>query len=283
MMLAYLPSPSHAVWHLGSLAIRSSALVALAGIVIAVRSTVRRWAVRGGRREDVIDIAMWAGAFTLVGGRAAQVIGHPLRYFGNGASSVRVIYVWDGRIGVWGAMAFGAVGAWIACRRKGVVLADFADALAPGLVLAQAIDRWGGYFDQDSYGRPSDSPWAIRIDSAHRPTATPATVFYQPTFLVESACDVGIALLLLWIDRRWRPRPGALFAIYLACFTVGREVADSLRNDHASRIAGLGLDDWGALLVFLGAVVVLGLRLSGGTLDDDAPPIPTAAIDDEAR
>lgn len=270
MTLAYLPSPPHAVWQLGALTVRASALVALAAIVVGTRLTARRWTTRGGRREDVIDIAIRAGAFTLVGGRLAQVLSHPLRYFGGGASPLRAAYVWNGRIGFWGAMLFGALGTWTACRKKGVPLADFADALAPGLVLALGIGCWGNYLDQTSFGRPTDMPWAIRIDPAHRPTATVGAAFYQPTFLFESACDVGIALLLIWIDRRWHPRRGRLFAIYMVCFTLAREAVGAFGTDTAGRIAGLGLDDWGALLAFLGALIFLWSP-SGRAAPDDAP------------
>lgn len=257
MTLAYLPSPTHTVWHLGSLAVRASALIALAAIVIATRLTARRWTTRGGRREDVIDIAIRAGAFTLVGGRLAQILSHPLRYFGGGASPLRAAYVWDGRIGFWGAMLLGALGTWVGCRRKGIALTDFADALAPGLVLALGIGCWGNYFDQTSYGRPTDMAWAIGIDPAHRPAAAANTAFYQPTFLFESVCDMCIAALLIWIDRRWHPRHGRLFAIYMVCFTLTREAVGALDTDAANRIAGAGLDDWVALLAFLGALIFL--------------------------
>jgi len=270
MTSAYLPSPPPAVWHLGSLTIRASVLVALAAIVIGARLTARRWVARGGRREEVIDIAIRAGAFTLVGGRLAQVLSHPLRYFGGGASPLRAAYVWDGRIGFWGAMLFGALGMWTACRRKGIALADFADALAPGLVLALGIGCWGNYLNQTSYGRPTAMPWAIRIDPAHRLATTADTAFYQPIFLFESACDVGIALLLIWIDRRWRPRRGRLFAIYMVCFTLTREAVGALETDNAGRIAGLGLDDWGALLAFLGALIFLWSPSGRAVPGDDA-------------
>ncbi|GAA1999601.1 prolipoprotein diacylglyceryl transferase [Catenulispora subtropica] len=296
MALASLPSPSQGVWHLGPFPVRAYAMFILAGILVAVWWAGKRWAVRGGHREDVVDIAIWAVPFGLVGGRLYHLITDPEFYFKRGEQPIRALYVWDGGLGIWGAVALGAVGAWIGCRRKGIRLADFADALAPALVLAQAIGRWGNYFNQELYGRPSGLPWAIRIDPAHRPDSTPGAAFYQPTFLYESLWDAGVALLLIWAERRWRLDRGRLFALYVACYTAGRAVVEALRDDHANRIAGLRLNDWVALLVFLGALVFLWLRrdhaLAEGGIDSGriarstpttgAAPAPTPHDDREA-
>jgi len=260
MTLAFLPSPSRGVWYLGPFPLRAYALCILLGIVVAVVWTGRRWEARGGRREDVVDIAIWAVPFGLVGGRLYHVITDPELYFKAGEDPVKAFYIWDGGLGIWGAVALGAVGAWIGCRRKGINLADFADALAPALALAQAIGRWGNYFNQELYGRPSGLPWAIRIDPGHRPPNTPDAAFYQPTFLYESIWDVSVALLLVWIDRKWHPNRGRLFAIYVAAYTAGRAVVEALRDDHANRFLGLRLNDWVSLIVFLGALAYLWIR-----------------------
>jgi prolipoprotein diacylglyceryl transferase len=260
MTLAYLPSPSQGVWHLGPFPLRAYAFCILLGIVVAVVWTGRRWAARGGKSEDVVDIAIWAVPFGLVGGRLYHVITDPELYFKSGEDPVKAFYIWDGGLGIWGAVALGAVGAWIGCRRKGISLADFADALAPALALAQAIGRWGNYFNQELYGRPSGLPWAIRIDPAHRPPDSPDAAFYQPTFLYESIWDVGVAVVLVVIDRRWHPNRGRLFAIYVALYTAGRAVVEALRDDHANRFLGLRVNDWVSLIVFLGALVYLWVR-----------------------
>ncbi|WP_228555745.1 prolipoprotein diacylglyceryl transferase [Catenulispora pinisilvae] len=283
MTLAYLPSPSQGVWHLGPFPIRAYALCILLGIVVAVMWTGKRWAARGGVREDVVDIAIWAVPFGLVGGRLYHVITDPELYFKSGEDPIKAFYIWDGGLGIWGAVALGGVGAWIGCRRKGIKLADFADAMAPALILAQAIGRWGNYFNQELYGRPSGLPWAIRIDPAHRPPNTPDAAFYQPTFLYESIWDAAVALLLVWIDRKWHPNRGRLFAIYVAAYTAGRSVVEALRDDHANRFGGLRLNDWVSLIVFLGALAYLWLRrdrpgmvtAGANTSDDTATVLDT--------
>ncbi|HEY5515522.1 MAG TPA: prolipoprotein diacylglyceryl transferase [Pengzhenrongella sp.] len=260
MMLAYLPSPAEGVWHLGPIPIRAYALCILAGIVVATWWTRRRWVARGGAADDVLDVVMWAVPFGIVGGRLYHVITDPELYFAAGQQPIRALYIWDGGLGIWGAVAVGAVGAWIGCRRRGIRLADFADVVAPGLVVAQAIGRWGNYFNQELYGGPTTLPWALQIDPAHRPAATPGIGLYHPTFLYESIWDIGVAVLLVWAGRRFGLRNGRLFALYVAAYTVGRAWIEALRVDHANHFFGLRLNDWTSLIVFVAAMVFLVLR-----------------------
>jgi len=257
MVLASLPSPSQGVWHLGPIPIRAYALCIIAGIVVAIWLTQRRWKARGGDPDDIMDVALWAVPFGIVGGRIYHVITDPELYFLPGRDPIKALYIWDGGLGIWGAVALGAVGAWIGCRRRGINLLDFGDALAPGLVLAQAIGRWGNYFNQELYGRPTTLPWALQIDPAHRPVDTPTIGFYHPTFLYESLWNVAVAVLLLWVDRRFTVSRGKLFALYVAAYTLGRGAIEALRVDHANHFLGLRLNDWTSLIVFLAAVTVL--------------------------
>ena len=198
VMASYIPSPSQGVWYLGPVPIRAYALCIIAGILVAVFWTRRRWQAKGGNPDDITDVVMWAVPFGIVGGRLYHVITDPELYFTAGQEPIRALFIWDGGLGIWGAVALGAVGAWIGCRRKGIRLADFADALAPGLVLAQAIGRWGNYFNQELYGPPTTLPWGLWIDPANRPADTPDIALYQPTFLYESLWDLGVVVLLLW-------------------------------------------------------------------------------------
>ena len=192
-MRSSIPSPSQGVWHLGPFPVRAYAMAILLGVVVAVVLTRRRLVARGGRAEQVDAIAAWAVPFGLVGGRLYHVLTDPELYFGAGQHPIRALYVWQGGLGIWGAVALGAVGAWIGCRRHGVRLLTFADAAAPGIVLAQALGRFGNYFNQELYGRPSQLPWALQIDHAHRPSDTPSIATYQPTFLYEVLWNVAVA------------------------------------------------------------------------------------------
>ncbi|MFF3160098.1 prolipoprotein diacylglyceryl transferase [Streptomyces sp. NPDC057910] len=259
MSLAYLPSPSQGVWHLGSIPVRAYALCIIAGVFAGVWLTGRRWEARGGNREDVVDIAVWAVPFGLLGGRLYHVVTDPELYFTAGRQPVRALYIWDGGLGIPGAVALGAVGAWIGCCRRGIKLADFADAAAPGLVLAQAIGRWGNYFNQELFGGPTSLPWKLLINPAHRPPDSPHVAFYHPAFLYESLWDLGVMTLLLWLDRCYRPHRGRLFACYVLAYTVGRAWIEALRVDHANHFLGLRLNDWISAALSAGALLYLCL------------------------
>ncbi|MYS25255.1 prolipoprotein diacylglyceryl transferase [Streptomyces sp. DvalAA-14] len=266
MELAFIPSPSHGVVHLGPLPLRGYAFCIIIGVFVAVWLGSKRWLARGGKAGTVADIAVWAVPFGLVGGRLYHVITDYELYFTNGKDWVDAFKVWQGGLGIWGAIALGALGAWIGCRRRGIALPVYADAIAPGIALAQAIGRWGNWFNQELYGRPTTLPWGLKIGVEHRPEATPGIATYQPTFLYESLWCVGVALLVLWADRRFRLGHGRAFALYVASYTVGRFWIEYLRVDDAHHILGLRLNDWTAIVVFVGAVVyfVLSARLHPG-------------------
>jgi len=255
--LASIPSPSQGVVHLGPLPLRGYALMIILGVIVAVWLGERRWVARGGAAGTVVDVAVWAVPFGLVGGRLYHVITDYQLYFGKNWHPVGALEVWNGGLGIWGAIAAGALGAYLACRRRGISLRAFADAAAPGIVLAQALGRWGNWFNQELYGRPSKLPWAVKIDPAHRPVKTPDIATYHPTFLYESLWCVGVALLVIWAEKRFRLAYGRTFALYVAAYTVGRAWIEWLRVDEAHRVLGLRLNDWTALIVFLAAVAYL--------------------------
>ena len=254
--LAYIPSPSRGLIHLGPLPLRGYALMIILGVVVAVWLGERRWAARGGTAGTVVDVAVWAVPFGLVGGRLYHVITDYQLYFGDEWHVARVFEVWKGGLGIWGAIAAGALGAYLGCRRRGVSLRTFADAAAPGIALAQAFGRWGNWFNQELYGRPTKLPWAVEIDPAHR-VSTPDIGTYHPTFLYESLWCIGVAVLVIWAEKRFRLAYGRAFALYVAAYTVGRAWIEWLRVDSAHHILGLRLNDWTSLIVFLGAVAYL--------------------------
>jgi prolipoprotein diacylglyceryl transferase len=251
------------------------------GVIVAVWLGERRWVARGGSPGTVVDVAVWAVPFGLIGGRLYHVITDYQLYFGKTWNPVGAFEVWNGGLGIWGAIAAGALGAYIACARRGVSLRAFADAAAPGIALAQALGRWGNWFNQELYGRPTKLPWAVKIDPAHRPANTPDIGTYHPTFLYESLWCIGVALLVIWAEKRFRLAYGRAFALYVAAYTVGRAWIEWLRVDSAHHILGLRLNDWTSLIVFLGAVAYLYVYRDRTTIPEGATG-PAADAGDES-
>ncbi|MDP9845046.1 prolipoprotein diacylglyceryl transferase [Streptosporangium lutulentum] len=257
MPLASIPSPSQGVWHLfGVVPLRAYALCIVLGVIVAVVIGERRWRARGGEPGTIVDLAVWAVPFGLVGGRLYHVITDWQLYFGPNAPNepIEALYVWNGGLGIWGAVALGALGVWFGCRNRGISLSAVADTIAPGIVIAQAIGRWGNYFNQELFGRPTDLPWGLEIDP-DRPGTVPGVDTYHPTFLYESLWDLALGLALIWIGRKFALRHGRVFALYLAGYTVGRFWIEGLRVDTAHHILGLRLNQWTSIVVFIGAMI----------------------------
>lgn len=254
MILASIPSPDQGVWYLGPLPIRAYALCIIAGVVVAIWLGERRWVARGGKPGQVGDIAIWAIPFGLVGGRLYHVITDYQLYFGEGREPIQALYVWQGGLGIWGAVALGALGAYIGCRRAGMRFAPLADAVAPGIVIAQAIGRWGNWFNQELFGKPTSLPWALEIDPEHRPDGYEQFETFHPTYLYESIWNLGVAALVIWADRRFKLGFGRAFALYVAGYTAGRGWIEYMRIDTVNHVLGLRLNVWTSIIVFLAAV-----------------------------
>jgi prolipoprotein diacylglyceryl transferase len=286
MELAYIPSPSRGVLHLGPIPLRGYAFCIIIGVFVAVWLGNKRWIARGGRAGTVADIAVWAVPFGLVGGRLYHVITDYQLYFSEGQDWVDAFKIWEGGLGIWGAIAFGAVGAWIGCRRRGIPLPAWADALAPGIALAQAIGRWGNWFNQELYGRETDLPWALEITSS---SDGRVPGLYHPTFLYESLWCIGVAALVIWADRRFKLGHGRAFALYVAAYCVGRFWIEYMRVDEAHHFLGLRLNGWTSIVVFVLAVIYIAVSakkrpgreeiVEPGASDDDADDSGAAAVD----
>lgn len=269
-ILASIPSPpaEFSKFSLGPLTIHAYALCILLGIVVAMWMTNKRWLAKGGPADVVWDICIWAIPFGIVGGRLYHVlITDPEYYFGlNGqmAHWAEIPQIWAGGLGIMGAISLGSLGAWIACRRAGVRLPAFLDAVAPGVLLAQAFGRWGNWFNQELFGKPTTLPWGLEIDpnSYNFPPGLPAGTLFQPTFLYESLWNVLGVLLLLALDRKFKLRRTALFWCYLIWYGIGRTMMETMRIDAADTITilgiGLRVHMWLAIgMVLLGTVSLI--------------------------
>ncbi|WP_206501994.1 prolipoprotein diacylglyceryl transferase [Streptomyces chrestomyceticus] len=280
MDLAFIPSPSTGVVHLGPIPLRGYAFCIIIGVFIGVWLGNKRWIQRGGRSGTVADIAVWAVPFGLVGGRLYHVITTYEPYFGEGGHPLNAFKVWEGGLGIWGAVALGAVGAWIGCRRRGIPLPAYMDALAPGLALGQAIGRWGNWFNQELYGRATDLPWALKISDD--PSIGRVGGTYHPTFLYESLWCIGVALLVIWADKRFKLGHGRAFALYVASYCAGRAWIEYMRVDEAHHILGLRLNVWTALIGLVVSVVyiVVSAKKIPGREEVVEPGALEAAADD---
>ena len=257
-LLASIPSPSQGVWSLGPIPIRAYALLIILGIVVAVVVGSRRYVARGGSVGVIGDIALWAVPFGIIGGRLYHVLTDWQLYFAPGGSGIiGALRIWDGGLGIWGAVALGGLGAWIGARRLGVALPPIADAIAPGIALAQAIGRWGNWFNQELFGAPTTLPWGLEIAPQYRPEGYADFATFHPTFLYESLWMVGVALILIWADKRFQMGHGRVFALYVLLYTLGRGWIEYLRIDTANTILGVRLNVWTSILVGLGALIYL--------------------------
>jgi len=258
--LAYLPSPSTGVWQLGPFPVRAYALAIILGVVAAVVIGERRWVARGGAKGVVTDVATIAVPFGIVGARIYHVVTSPGPYLDD---PVRALYVWQGGLGIPGGIAGGFLAAYVVLRRRGLSRTAFADSVAPGIAVAQAIGRLGNWFNSELFGRPTTLPWGLLIDPSN-PDAVPGAEAYHPTFLYELLWNLGVAAVVVWADRRWKLGGGRVFALYLALYAVGRAWIEALRIDEANELFGLRLNDYVMAVVLIGALVYLRLRRGAG-------------------
>lgn len=288
LLPASIPSPVWSGFDIplpwGALRIHAYALCILAGIVVGLWLTSVRWAKRGAPEGSLWDIVIWAIPFGIIGGRLYHVVSSPDAYFGpgfDGTGDLSLIpQIQRGGLGIWGAVVLGVVGAWIGCRRSGVKLSAFLDAAAPGLLLAQALGRWGNYFNQELFGGPTTLPWGLQVDAdnANFPAGYPADTLFHPTFLYESLWNIVGVLLLLGLDRKFHFRRSMLFWLYAMYYTVGRVWIEAMRIDDAEQIQLFGittrLNVWTSIFVFLAALLVFVFLKLRGRPDPDTVFLP---------
>lgn len=245
-------------WFGLNLTINAYALAILTGIILAILIVNHRLTSRGAEKWIVIDIALYAVPFGILGGRLFHVATHPTDYFFPGANLWRVFFVWEGGLAIFGALLGGALGAFIGARLVGIRFWSFADALAPGLLVAQGVGRIGNYFNQELFGAPTDLPWGLQIDPGNRaiPAGLPDDTLYHPTFLYELLWNLFGALVLIALLKRFGLQWGRLFGLYLVWYGIGRFFLETIRLDVAEVIFGLRSNQWAAI-----GAIVLGLAI----------------------
>lgn len=263
-----IPSPDVSYIELGPLRIHFYALFILSGIILALLLTESRLKARGVEAGVALDVSFWAIPFGILGGRFFHVITHPNDYFYQGADLLAPFRIWEGGLAIYGALLFGAVGAYIGSRKAGIKLTSYLDAVAPGILLAQAIGRWGNYFNNELFGLPTDLPWGLEISSSNRayPAGLPDGVLFHPTFLYESIWSlVGVAILLA-ADKRFNLRWGRMIGLYFIYYSLGRIWVEAIRIDPSEIILGLRINIWSAIVgIVVGlAVMVISYRKHTG-------------------
>ncbi len=253
-----IPSPSESIWHLGPFPVRAYALCIVVGIIAAITIGDRRWVARGGAKGEMADLAIWAVPFGIVGGRLYHVMTDWHLYFGEGREPITALYIWRGGLGIWGAIAMGALGAVIGARVMGLRVGPVLDSLAPGVLVAQAFGRLGNWFNQELFGGPTDLPWGLEVsDDIARHAGHAAGTTFHPTFLYEALWNVAAFALLIWLDRRRRIGHGQMLALYVMVYTLGRGWIETLRIDDVQldNVLGLRWNVWTSILLFVAAAV----------------------------
>ncbi|MBU2665741.1 prolipoprotein diacylglyceryl transferase [Actinoplanes bogorensis] len=283
MNLAAIPSPTTSVWHVLGLPVRAYAICIVLGIVASCLIMEYRMRSRGVARWASLDIAVWAVPFGIVGARLYHLATSPQDYFGAGGDPIRAFYIWEGGLGIWGAVLGGALGAYLGCRQLGLPLGLVADSLAVGLPVGQAVGRLGNWFNNELYGKETTLPWGLEVHDMDRSNPGHATVIdgqpvtlpdlYHPTFLYEFIWNLGVAGLVYLLDRKFKFGRGRAFALYVMAYTVGRFWIEMLRVDEANHLFGIRLNVFTSIIVFLGALIYF-LVMRGPrayVVPDDAP------------
>ena len=249
MPVAYLPSPATSVWHLGTIPVRAYALCMVLGVITGLWLTNRRYCAAGGQPGVILNMATIAVPVGLVGARLYSVLMSFSHYFGAGRDWTDILRVWDGGMGVAGAVAAGGLAAWLYGRRSGLDIGPVALAAAPALPVAQAIAVWGNWFTQQLYGQPSGLPWAVAISPQHRVLGYQAAATFQPLFAYESLIDLLIAVAVSYAIRRYLLSGGTAFALYAALWAMSSAAIEALRSDYSPRLFGVRSNLLGMLAV----------------------------------
>lgn len=280
MTLAYIPSPTISQFSIGPATIHIYALCILMGIVLAVWITTTRWKKLGGNFDQVLDITLVSVPVGIIGARLYHIITTPERFFGPDGDWAEMFRIWNGGLGIWGGVLFGALAAWAWCRHKHYPMALLADAIAPGLLVAQAVGRLGNWFNQELYGAPTTLPWGLKLnmegtaighsEQCYDGATCPSGTLFHPTFLYEMIWNLIGAAIIVYIGSKAmkKLKAGSLFAVYIMWYTLGRTWIESLRIDYAHEFLGVRINVWVSMAVFvLGAVSFIVVQQMGKDTD----------------
>lgn len=262
MFIRFIPTPSRSSVGLGPLTVHFYALCILLGIAVAIAVGKSRYKKLGGSPSEVYDLAIFVIPAGIIGGRLYHVITTPELYFGRSGNFSNAFRIWNGGMGIWGAVALGTLVSYIffKVRPRSLGFAQFADAIAPGLLFAQAIGRCGNWFNGELFGQPSTLPWALSIPLRDRPAGFEQFATFTPTFLYEALWCLASGFLLLGLPALKKLRAGNTFLLYIATYCAGRIWIEALRIDDAHHFLGIRLNDWVAGAGFLASVVGLTMR-----------------------
>jgi prolipoprotein diacylglyceryl transferase len=258
-MRKFIPTPSSSTLELGFFTVHFYALAILLGIVFAIWLTKSRYSAMGGDPSEISDLSFFVVPAGIIGGRVYHVITSPQKYFGDDGSPLQALQIWRGGLGIWGAISFGGLAAYVFFRvkKRSLDFAQLADAIAPGLLLAQGIGRFGNWFNAELFGKPTSLPWGLEIPSANRPTGFEAFETFHPTFLYEAIWCFGIAGLILTSSSfKNFTRAGTVFAFYVMAYSFGRFFIEAIRIDEANLILGIRLNLWVSSSFFIGGLAV---------------------------
>ncbi len=258
-LLASIPSPPFNDFHIGPLRVTFYGILIMSGVVVAWLVIRSRYVARGGDAEVAEKIVIRMVGFGFAGARLAYVSTHLDRFQGEWW---KVIAVWEGGLALFGGLTAGAIALYVYAKKWGVSLPDFLDSVAPGVPLAQAIGRYGNYFNQELFGTPTDLPWGLEIDPGRRPAEYQAAETFHPTFLYESLWNIGLAFFIIWIGNRRPDLRGRLIGIYFLGYAFVRFLTELIRTDTSFRLFGLSRNGWVSIgVMILGALILWWRRI----------------------
>jgi prolipoprotein diacylglyceryl transferase len=272
-ILQSIPTPEISYIELGPFRIHFYALFILVGMALAIWIADRRLQNRGAKSGLALDISLWTIPFGIIGARIFHVLTHTDDYFYDGADLTDVFKIWEGGLAIYGGLMAGALGAYLGARQSGIKFWSFADAVAPGILLAQAIGRWGNYFNEELFGQPTTLPWGLEISPLNPafPDGLPADVLFHPTFLYESIWSLAGVGILLLLDRRFELRWGKMFGAYLIYYSIGRIWVENLRIDPSEILFGLRINVWSGILGIVAGIAIIYLSARKHPEPEESP------------